>query len=41
MTANGDRKSTGSNFGFGFSTFRFPHFPRAPIPFPNHPATAR
>jgi hypothetical protein len=29
MAANGDRESTGSNFGCGFSTFRFPHFPRS------------
>jgi hypothetical protein len=40
LAANGDRKSTGSNFGCGFSTFRFSHFPHTPIPFPNHPAVA-
>jgi hypothetical protein len=35
MAVNGDRKSTGSNFGctFQLSAFLFPHFPRAPIPF--------
>jgi hypothetical protein len=35
LAANGDRKSTGSNFGCTLCSKFFP------IPFPNHPVTAR